>query len=153
MMTKIAFSGIVTSLLLTSANAAEDLRSALDQCRLISDADVRLECYDSIGDDAATDVPAAVPAPPPGNEPDADFGLPEKETKYQFYNVTVDRCGQAANRRFYFYFDNGQVWRYLGDKKLRYRNCNLTATVKEDRFGYALQFDNETRFHRIQRVK
>ena len=63
------------------------------------------------------------------------------------------RCGEANNRRFYFYFDNGQVWKYLGRKKLRFLDCDSQATLVEDGFGFTLKLDTDEREMRVQRVK
>ena len=82
-----------------------------------------------------------------------DVGLPKSGEDLQLMRATVARCGEANNRRFYFYFDNGQVWKYLGRKKLRFLDCENQATLIEDGFGFTLKIDGDEREMRVQRVK
>lgn len=137
-----------------SLKADDNLMQELERCRTISDNDGRLGCYDEIGkappaDPTETDIIDAVRY----KELTDDIGLSGSEEDNKTYLVTLSSCGVASNLKFYFYFDNGQVWRYVGGKKLRYRDCSHTGKVTEDRFGYFLQIDGETRTLRIDRVK
>lgn len=150
----------------------------LEECRQITEPLERLACYDDIGraeNRAEAPAPAAesqaAPATQDGGaaaahetagseDQPAEFavltdevGLEQPADEYKPIRVTIDSCGQANDRRFYFHFDNGQVWKYLGSKKLRYRSCATSAKLVEDGFGYTLQMDGDTAKHRVQRVK
>ena len=98
--------------------------------------------------------------PPPAAAPEEqyqeltdDVGLPKSDDSLQTIRATVARCGEASNRRFYFYFDNGQVWKYLGRKKLRFLDCDNQASLIEDGWGFKLKLDGDERPMRVQRVK
>ena len=114
---------------------------------------------------AIEEVPQAVPKAPTAEIPAAaasekeyreltdDVGLPKSDDNLQTIRATVVRCGEANNRRFYFYFDNGQVWKYLGRKKLRFLDCDNQASLVEDGWGFVLKLDGDDREMRVQRVK
>ena len=145
----------------------------LRQCREYADAAKRLACYDHIGEPApivkTTTVPAdskpqdtaaAAAEVPQEVEDDSqyreltdDIGLPTSDDADETIRATVVRCGEANNRKFYFYFKNGQVWQYLGGNKLRYKNCNTQASLIEDGFGFKLQLDGKSGYLRVRRVK
>lgn len=148
--------------------AMQDIR----ECRQINDAEIRLACYDRLGEpmtsrpdtaaeQAAQEVPSVMDEPSvQATEQDTryrelteDVGLPKEFEENQVILATVARCGEANNRKFYFYFDNGQIWKYVGGKKLRYKDCNTRASLQEDRFGYTLQLDGDSRSMRVERVK
>ena len=87
-------------------------------------------------------------------EPPDDFGLPKAEDDPRNTILeTIERCGEANDRRFYFYFENGQIWKYLGTKKLRIRDCNRSGRITEDEFGYALRIEGDNRSLRVKRVR
>ena len=144
----------------------------LRQCREYSDNGKRLACYDRIGDPAPVAETPTTPADTEStvdtvgsaegprevdrdlehSEPADDFGFPKSEDALETNRATVVRCGESNNRKFYFYFDNGQAWQYLGGKRLRYTSCNSPATLREDSFGFTLQIDGKPSL-RVQRVR
>ncbi len=145
---------------------------ALRQCREYSDIEKRLACYDQIGEPApvvetppvpadaesaaaaaaAADVPQEIERVSQHPVPSDDFGLPKSEDALESIRATVVRCGEANDHRFYFYLDNGQVWKYLGGKYLRYKSCNSPATLSEDSLGFKLQMDGKPSL-RVKRVR
>lgn len=154
----------------------------IEQCRTIADVMDRLACYDRIGkpETAPEPVPEAreEPMPEPGPAPaptdqgslDPDdpavateetaygeltdeIGLPKSADDYKPIPVTVVRCNQASNRKWYFYLDNGQVWQYMGARTLRYRSCETPGKLIEDGLGFSLQLDIDTAKHRVKRVR
>ena len=144
----------------------------LRQCREYSNLEQRLACYDQIGKPApvvetpavpadaesadaaaaAADVPQEVERVSQHPVPSDDFGLPKSEDALESIRATVVRCGEANDHRFYFYFDNGQVWKYLGGKYLKYKSCNSSATLSEDNLGFKLQMDGKPSL-RVKRVR
>ena len=146
---------------------------ALRQCREYSDIGKRLSCYDHIGEPAPIVETTTVPADADPQDTAAgaaevseevendslyrdltdDIGLPKSDDAYETIHATVVRCGEANNRKFYFYFDNGQIWKYIGGKRLRYKSCNAPANLTEDGFGFRLQIDGKPGLLRVQRVK
>jgi len=149
---------LIFGIMLAAASGCEDARGSdlatpeIERCRAIVNDTERLSCYDNIGSSA----PSANSEEPEDREKTEiaeDFGLPDTDKESRIYSVAMDRCGMAPNRFFYFYFENGQVWKYVGNKKLRYKSCPTSADINEDRYGYKLRLQGETRWHRIQRMK
>lgn len=160
-----SFSLLLCSVPVASQENESSVVQSLEHCRQFADSSRRLACYDAIGRSSVeTHEPAAETAPPaaaatgdrtpePGALP-GDFGMREdNESGETSYAVTISRCGEAPNRHFYFNLENGQVWRYVGRKKLRLRNCSGEATIVEDRIGVGIRMPGEDWLHRVVRVK
>ena len=163
-----------------SAQAQGDDATARDvaECRKIADSAARMACYEQIDVPEQSPAPAAdgsIPAAPDSAEAAAvesakapsdaeqtaeeyealtdDVGLPQSSDSAKRMRVTITRCEAGANRNFYFYFDNGQVWKYIGGKKLRYKSCNTGAELVEDRFGFTLRMDDDSAENRVKRIR
>lgn len=65
----------------------------------------------------------------------------------------VTRCEKDARKKYYFVFDNGQVWKQVSDRRLSYKQCDFEVTITKDFFGYKMQPDGEKRRVSIARVK
>jgi len=65
----------------------------------------------------------------------------------------VTRCEKDARKKYYFVFENGQVWKQVSDKRLSYKQCDFEVTITKDFFGYKMQPDGEDRRVSIARVK
>ena len=154
-----------------SVYAQSDGRSTdgIAECREFADAEARLACYDRIGKTASGNKEQSEPGenvaetPEPGmaeiEKGDSgygvlsdDTGLPQSADANKPIPVTISKCGEATNFKFYFYFDNGQVWRYIGGKKLRYRGCEGAAILVEDRLGFSLQMEGDNARLRVKRI-
>jgi len=148
--------------------ATDNVAEALTNCRTLGDEIERLECYDGIGKATATmneqraaEIVAVASEPESGSmtassqstEHQDDFGLPKKPDGPQSIRVTVESCGEASNRLFYFYLEDGQVWKYVGKDKLRIKSCEPGATIGEDRWGFSIQLDGDTRQLRVTRLR
>ena len=167
---------LITLAVSSVSYAEEDIPSGLHRCSLIDDASARLACYDAFTGRQAPAVKAAAvepsPSPMPETRPIAtpepkqrpgktldDLGaetLPAAATsKAEKLQVsgTVTRCEKDARKKYLFYFDNGQVWRQVSDKRVYYRDCNFDVTVTKDFFGYKMQKDGDKGRIRISRVK
>ncbi len=172
--------GAVALLITLPGQADNDCIASEDfeRCRAIADVLQRLACYDRLGrpetastptleapgDSIAEPLPvdqdAQDPAAPAVAAGDAEYGeltddvgLPKSADDYKSIRVTVVRCEQPNNRKWYFYFDNGQVWQYLGARPLRYRGCNTPGVLIEDSMGFALQMDVDEAKLRVKRVR
>lgn len=82
-----------------------------------------------------------------------NIGLPKSADAYKPISVTIANCGKTNNRKWYFYFDNGQVWQYIGARSLRYRRCNTPAILEEDTLGFVLHMEGDTARLRVKRVR
>ena len=150
--------------------AQGDVSAGLERCSSIDDATARLACYDELsGRQAPPDVvPAAVPAPPPESPPaapaqaSAESSIDElgseslpggaREEK-PAVRATVTKCQKDSRKRYFFFFENGQVWKQASDKRLYFKDCNFDVTITKDYFGYKMQRDGEKGRTRISRVR
>lgn len=76
-----------------------------------------------------------------------------KEDGELLVRAKVTRCDKDARKKYYFVFENGQVWKQTSDKRLHYRACEFEVTITKDFFGYKMQPDGEKGRIRIARVK
>lgn len=129
----------------------------LNRCAAIGDDLARLACYDdwsgrhsTVVDDSADEEYA------PLTDDIGVEGLDRKDRPKEDYKpirATVTECRKDANRRYFFYFDNGQVWKQKDGARLSFKECNFSATITKDFFGYKMQLDGKNRHTRISRVK
>ena len=167
---------------LPMASPAEDIVAPdFRACGRIIEASERLACYDAISrehDEEQATVPAALPATP--EEPqeevaDENDAVADPREQERFVPLTHDigdgdlkrrkseepktiraqvtKCQLGATGKYYFYFDNGQVWRQTDDRRQEYVDCDFSVTIKKDMFGYKMQPEIEGRPIRIKRIK
>ena len=127
--------------LATPWSAAAD-ESALQRCGAIEDAESRLKCYDELAKQA-----------PPEETPPAAKEAEKEDRGAETFAAEVTRCEEAHDGKYFFFFDNGQVWKQVKTDRERYRDCSFTVTVTRDWFGYKMQREGEQRRIRISRVK
>ena len=92
----------------------------------------------------------AVAAKTANDERLASLGAPGEQIEV---TARVVRCTKDSRRRYYFYFENGQVWQQKSDRRLRYKECDFNVTITKDFFGYRMVPEGETGKIRIARVK
>jgi len=164
------FVGAVFLFVALLARADDSISDELRRCTSIEDASARLACYDGlssrqmpapIAPSASLDpsVASSSVVEPSANKPLAD---PNTETvrentddRYETVSIraTVTKCRQGGNKKYYFYLENGQVWKQSDRKRLKYEDCNFDVTIIKDFFGSKMQQDGEDRRIRITRVK
>ncbi len=109
---------------------------------------------------AASSTPAPVAAqvatPEPEYAPLTDdigaWGVRSANEAKRPIRAKVTRCFQNARDDYFFGFENGQIWKYKGSRRLRYKECNFHVTIMRDGFGYKMQPEGEERTLRISRV-
>ncbi|MEM7278713.1 MAG: hypothetical protein AAF385_11370 [Pseudomonadota bacterium] len=138
-----------------AVQAAEvDVRSALSECRHISDESERLSCYDAIEhalseqtSNANNEALSQLGAEQlPGNSEQARRDNPP-------VNANVTRCTRGSNKKLYFYLENGQVWRQKSDRRLRIKACEFNVEISKDFFGYIMKHIDEDVRIRVSRVR
>ena len=85
-----------------------------------------------------------------------DLGGPEfrkraGKTMPTFAGV-VTSCRKDSYGKYYFYFDNDQIWKQSGGARLRYRECQFNVTVTKDFGGYVMRIEGRKGRVRIRRV-
>lgn len=150
---------------------AADAVEGLKLCAKMTDRDARLACYDDLGErllaeesvddmlfesddiqaeDAETKTATAVPPSLPDDLGRKAF---EKESDSPQNEGRVTSCKKGADNRWYFYFDNEQVWKESNTGRYRFKDCNFVATISRDGFGYKMRQEGKTRYIRVKRVR
>jgi hypothetical protein len=139
-----------------------------ESCVGLEDAAARLACYDEIvnqqapaeADESAPAtepvkqvVPSAAGEPMPLSEEIGREQLSGNDEEPERFAGQVTSCRQDAAKKWYFFFDNGQVWKHTNNSRLRYKSCSFDVTITRDFFGYKMQVDGEGRWTRVSRVR
>ena len=94
---------------------------------------------------AETKVVETAPSQPEAQGLPDDLGIEKKEKKRaaekKKYRGHVRSCGQMSDDRWYFVFDNGQMWKQSSDGNYRFKQCDFDVTITEDFFGYKMKID------------
>ena len=161
-----AFPGVAIS-----ADTIEELKV----CAGMTDDDARLACFDKLGERALQESsvaqeprqeevvePVAVAVAVTAAEADGvtetatvieplpdDLGGPDNVQ----YSTVVTSCKEGYYGDLYFVFDNGQVWKHTGSRRLRLKDCNFNATITKDGFGYKMRADGVDGTIRVKRSK
>lgn len=157
-----------TIALAAAAQAHAQESGDMARCADIANQDARLACYDDVAGRSAPSQPATeatseesagaaertepLPLTEEVGEEQLDANSrPEREpTRFQ---GRVIECKQDASRKWYFYFDNGQVWKQRANARLTNRDCDFAVTISKDSFGYRMQIEGETRKIRVGRIR
>jgi hypothetical protein len=154
---------ILAIAMLTCSDVAQsaDFDEELRACVKMTDEDARLACFDKVGERALLEQPA-------GNEPTQkevdkpevvaekrkkiepipdDFGSPKA---VQFGGL-ITSCQKGVYGDWYFFFENGQVWKEKDRRNLRFKECNFNATITKDLFGYTMKVDGIKGTIRVRR--
>ena len=160
---------VLSTPVLVCAQTADEL----SRCNSIDDGAARLACYDESSGrqappraepESSPEPPAERPiaAVPAEEEPSPltdeigaerlgkESGGAEDDVRVR---ATVTACRKDSLGKYFFYFENGQVWKQKDDARLRYKECNFSVMISKDFFGYKMQVDGEKRRIRIGRVK
>jgi hypothetical protein len=131
-------------------DALEELRN----CARTEDSAARVACYEELGkrvlgeESIKTAEVAVVESvssqPEPQRLPD-DLGIANKEDKNaaedESYRGHVRSCGQLSDDRWYFVFDNEQLWKQSSAGRYRFSECDFDVTITKDFFGYKMKID------------
>ncbi len=157
-----------TIALTASAKVHAQDSSDMARCAELENADARLACYDEVvnqqvpaeADESAPAtepveqvVPSAAGEPTPLSEEIGREQLSGHDKEPERFAGQVTHCRQDAAKKWYFFFDNGQVWKHPNNSRLRYKSCSFDVTIMRDFFGYKMQVDGEERWTRISRVR
>ena len=130
------------------------LLAQIANCSAIRKDATRLRCYDSLSAETVKKI---------GGEPELeqlpeDIGGGKFETgprQEELNRGLVVSCKKSLDKKWFFIFDNGQVWKQVNadNRRYNYKGCNFYVTVKKDGFGYKMQIDGKGREIRIKRHK
>lgn len=71
--------------------------------------------------------------------------------KVESHRGRVTSCKKASDRKWFYIFENGQVWKQVDSRKRRHKNCDFLVTVTKDSFGYKMVIDGQDSKIRIDR--
>ena len=141
--------------------AAEDaLVKKIGQCASTAEDQARLACFDAISL-SMFKIPEAVK---PEVATSSQQGLPENLGGVKFDDNPVVKegsqglvtsCKKSSDRKWFFNFENGQVWKQVNadNRRYNYKDCNFQVTISKDGFGYVMQIEEQARKIRIKRYK
>lgn len=145
----------------TGAAQSIDVVEELKVCASITDQEARLACFDSLGERVLGEASAdASRQEEMAARPDAKAAtvtsaqpLPDDLGTSQAveYVGLMTSCDRGASGRWYFFFDNGQVWKQVDTRNRRFKDCNGNATIMNDAFGYKMRIDGVERTIRVKR--
>ncbi len=105
---------------------------------------------------------AAAPAATPEYEPISDDIGSERiqsdreraETERQKYAARVTRCDEhERSGQYYFFFENGQVWKQANYQRLYWRDCEFDVTISKGKLGYDMHVPEKDRTVRVARIR
>ncbi len=140
-------------------DALEELRSC---ARISADGD-RISCFEELGKRAletdaeplsppAASVASAAPVAMPDDLGGEEF-VKKKEENPVEGRGRVMKCTQAVDKKWFYHFENGQVWKQVDSRRRRHRECDFDVTIVKDGFGYKMQIDGEKGKIRISRKR
>jgi len=63
----------------------------------------------------------------------------------------VTSCKKSSDRKWFYIFENGQVWKQVDSRKRRHKECDFWATIVKDSFGFKMIIDGQEGKIRIDR--
>ncbi len=172
LLTKFAAVTVAISLSQVSYADDSDLAAKINQCAAVADNASRLSCYDAISgvlpanasetepteeaitaETAASGVVQQAPATPEQLPESIGGGaFSEAAGKQQkSYRGHVTACKKSADRRWFYIFENGQVWKQVDRRRRRHKDCDFYVSMTEDTFGYVMQIEGEDTSIRVDR--
>ena len=147
----------------TSSGVAQsvDPVEELKVCAKITDRDARFSCFDSLGervlreesaDKKPTEENVAQPVAVTATATNAQSlpdGLGKSSSVQHSGLITACKKGQYSN--WFFFFDNGQVWKEVNPRNRQFKECNFNATITRDGFGYEMHIDAVDKTIRVRR--
>lgn len=139
-----------------------DLQKELKTCALISQNTARLLCFDDLATNSQTTK--LIAQNKANAKPEAGRGLPqnigggkfESSSKKEQVNFgKVIACSLGRDRKWLFEFESGQIWKqvHVDNVARRYKNCNMSVSIRKDGFGYKMVIDKLSRKMRVKRIK
>jgi hypothetical protein len=170
---------LILCLLMLASTASARPQEPLDElkaCARTSELDARVACYEELGqrllaEDAATastapTTSASVQAAPAAATVAAtstpqlndELGGEEYEEKPDPEDINnqglITGCKKGPDKKWYFYFENGQVWKQIDDRRFSLKeDCRMLATITKDIFGYKMEVEGLKGKTRISRRK
>ncbi len=150
-----------------SVTLAEQNESKLAQkirhCAAIKSPDKRYLCYDLIAEKLDHGRASSIDKNN-DNEPkvSSNKALPSTLGGSKFDSThrespintgQVVSCKRASDKRWFFIFENGQVWKQTDRRQRFFKNCQFNVTVQKDGIGYVMSIESKKSKIRIKRTR
>lgn len=99
-----------------------------------------------------SDTESYLPAELGGEQFKKTTESPNKQSK-ALARGRVTSCKRAVDGKWFFIFENGQIWKQVGSRRRNYRSCDFLITIKKDGIGFKMQVDGEKSTLRIKRQR
>jgi len=99
--------------------------------------------------ESAQAAPATLPEDIGGEGFEEEVEQPEPEEA----SGSITSCQKGPDKKWYFVFASGQVWKQVDSKRLRFDDCNISATIAKDLFGYKMSVKGRADKIRVSRRK
>jgi len=76
-----------------------------------------------------------------------------KKSSRVLAKARITSCKKAIDGKWFFIFENGQVWKQVGSSRRNYRKCDFLTTIKKDGIGFKMEIEGEKRSLRIKRYR
>ena len=161
---------ILTAGLSSMTALANESNEQAKACMTIGDGAKRLACFDNW---AASTFESNVvqsdsdkgndeDSPNTGTNAEPASSLPSTLGGGKFDNTKkvfesnrgkVVSCKQSYDKRWFFIFDNGQVWKQTDRRQRFFKDCDFFVTLTEDGFGYKMFIEGKKTKIRVKRTK
>ncbi|MFK8031066.1 MAG: hypothetical protein AB8G18_12595 [Gammaproteobacteria bacterium] len=143
------YDGLVDSLRPAGSEAKADLASAT----VLADTEKPVAAVPAQPQvDNTTGTPVATAAKPPAKTNVESFG--DKVEQKQSIRVMIEKTKRNARSDWYFYFDNGEVWKQIDSSRRRIPPLPVAATISRGIFSsHKLHIDGERWSIKIRRIK
>ncbi len=140
-----------------AAHASAGVEEQLADCAAIADRGSRLACYDALAARVAA-TPATAAKPQPAPDPEAEFGMVQREPKPE--NQDLDRIeGEVGDvdRDPYggliITFTNGQIWKQIDQRSFQVREGDNVFVEKGALRSFLLGSDSHNVRIRVKRIR
>jgi hypothetical protein len=160
------------------ADTSSNLAAKVRKCALIQDNTERFTCYDLLGEsllkspepisrvDDINPNPSNTPVTTNTKTDDAPeepiqklsdtigggkFDTSEKKVVTSRGKVTS--CKKTSDSRWFFFFENGQVWKQTDRRQRFFKDCDFYVNMTEDGFGYKMLIEGKKSKIRVRRVR
>ena len=70
------------------------------------------------------------------------------------YAARVTRCQEnKQSGQYYFFFENGQVWKQANYQRLYWRDCEFDVSISKGKLGYDMYVPEKDRRVRVARIR
>jgi len=144
----------------------------LKACARMTDRDARFACLDNLGERVLQEESAnKKPTPEEVAQPEAlttatatnvqplpdDLGVStfgdDQESKSIKYSGKIRSCKKGQYGDWYFFLENGQIWKEVNKRNRRFKECDFNVTIAKDVFGYKMRIDALEMSVRVRRHK